>query len=127
LSRYVTGIRKGEWIHIQWPQVAFESELIALDPDETKNREGRTIPILKGDMRDLRFAAKQEHHEKRPDSPRLYNREVTKIVDFRGSREKPCIAAGIPDLNFHDLRRTAVRKMRRAGVPQVDTHKDQRS
>jgi integrase len=119
VSGYVTGIRKGELTDIQWPQLDFESDLIALDPDETKNREGRTVPILKGDMRDLLFAAKQERDEKWPDSPWVYNREGRKIVDFRGSWEKACIAAGIPDLKFHDLRRTAVRNMRRAGVPQV--------
>ena len=40
---------------------------------------------------------------------------VNRIRDFRVA----CIAAGVPDLNFHDLRRTAVRNIRRTGIPQV--------
>jgi integrase len=43
----------------------------------------------------------------------------TQVKDIRGSWRIACIAAGVPELNFHDLRRTAVRNMRRAGVPQV--------
>ena len=119
VSAYITGIRKGELTDIQWPQLDLESDLIALEPDETKNREGRSVPILKGDMRDLLLAAKKERDERWPDSPWVYNRQGKKIIDFRISWENACKVAGVPELKFHDLRRTAVRNMRRAGVPQV--------
>jgi integrase len=119
VSAYVTGIRKGELLPIQWSQVDFDGGVIALERDETKGREARTVPILDGDMRDLLLASKKESDESWPDSPWVFNRAGERIKDFRGGWEKACKEAGVPDLNFHDLRRTAVRNMRRDGVPQV--------
>jgi integrase len=119
VSGYVTGIRKGELLGVQWPQLDFEGNLIALEADETKNREGRSVPILDGDMRDLLVASKKERDELWPDSPWVFNRAGVQIKDFRGGWENACKEAGVPELNFHDLRRTAVRNMRRDGVPQV--------
>jgi integrase len=119
VTAYETGIRKGELLAIRWGQLDFEAGFIALETGETKNGEGRTVPILEGDMHNLLNAAKLERDANWPDSPWVFNRNGEPIKDFRRTWANACQRAGVPDLNFHDLRRTAVRNMRRAGVPQV--------
>jgi integrase len=49
----------------------------------------------------------------------VFNRIGEPIKNFRRAWQTACASAGVPDLKFHDLRRTAVRNMRRAGVPKV--------
>jgi integrase len=119
VTAWITGLRRGEITAIQWPQVDFEAGLITLEKGETKNDEPRSVPILEGDMLDLLTAAKRERDEQWPDSPWVFSRRGERIIDFRWSWDEACKRAGVPDLNFHDLRRTAVRNMRRAGIPQV--------
>jgi|SRR5271165_2228333 len=119
VTGYITGLRRGEITAIQWPQVDFEAGLITLAKGETKNDEPRSVPVLDGDMRDLLVAAKKERDEKWPNSPWVFSRQGERIIDFRWAWDEACKRAGVPDLNFHDLRRTAVRNMRRAGIPQV--------
>ena len=46
----------------------------------------------------------------------LFARGTEPIRDFRMSWNLACQAAGVPGLLFHDLRRTAVRNLRQAGV-----------
>ncbi len=119
VTAYMTGMRKGELTPIQWPQVDFEAGLITLDKGATKNDDARSVPILAGDMHDLLAAAKRQRDADWPNSPWVFNRAGEIIKDFRWAWWEACKRAGVPDLNFHDLRRTAVRNMRRAGVPQV--------
>jgi integrase len=116
---YVTGMRRGELTGINWDQVDFDSGLITLDKGETKNDDARSAPILKGDMHDLLAAAKSERDQKWPASPWVFSRGGELIKDFRWAWDEACKRAGVEGLKFHDLRRTAVRNMRRAGVPQV--------
>ena len=67
----------------------------------------------------LLTAARKERDENWPESQHVFNRRGQPIKDLRWAWSEACKRAGVPDLRFHDLRRTAVRNMRRAGVPQV--------
>lgn len=118
-TAYVTGMRRSELLSIQWPQVDFEAGFIVLQTGETKNNDGRGAPILEGDMRDLLLKAKNEHDQSWPQCPWVFARNGEKIRTFRSAWQAACKRAGVPDLHLHDLRRTAVRNMRRAGIPQV--------
>jgi integrase len=115
---YNTGIRKSELLAIRWPQVDFKAGLITLSKGETKGKDARTCPILNGDMHDLLWAAFQERQENWPKSPWVFNRSGKQIKSFRGAWKSACQRAGVSDLHLHDMRRTAVRNMRDAGVPQ---------
>ena len=119
VTGFVAGLRLGEILAIRWSQVDFESGFIVLNTGETKNGQGRAVPIVAGDMRELLVSAKREHDENWPHCEEVFSRQGEPIKDFRSAWRKACIAAEVPELNFHDLRRTAVRNMRRAGIPQV--------
>jgi integrase len=119
ITGYLAGVRKSELLKITWPQVDFEGRLITLEYGETKNDDPRSVPIVRGDMFSALSREKRKHDEFWPQSPWVFSRQGDKIKDFSWAWEKACKAAGVPDLHFHDLRRTAVRNMRRAGIPQV--------
>lgn len=66
------------------------------------------VPVC-GDMR--------TYLERQPrTSEFILARGARQIRDFRASWNLACQEAGVPGLRFHDLRRTAVRNLRRAGV-----------
>jgi integrase len=115
VTGYFTGVRIGELLAIRWNQVDWEQGFITLSSADTKTGHSRAVPILDGDMRYwLEWA-----HKNADGCDAVFHRDGVPIKEFRFTWRKACAAAGIPDLKFHDLRRTAVRNMRRAGVPQV--------
>lgn len=121
---YHVGTRKGELRKIQWSQIDFDAGLIHLTARQTKGKAARSLPIY-GDMeRWLRT----QWETRAPDCPWVFHWRGKPIgKQLRGWREA-CEQAGVPDLLFHDLRRSAVRNMKRAGVQdkvamQISGHK----
>lgn len=128
---YWTGCRLGEISHLVWEQVDFKGRAVRLRADQTKPGEPRIIPLggPGADLYDMLLDQKERHAALCPESPWVFFRQGSKYVDRvsprRGQRvtdirkgwEKAVQATGITRL-FHDLRRTGVRNLVRAGVPE---------
>jgi integrase len=115
VTAYHTGVRLGELLAWEWDQVDWVQSFITLKATETKSGYSRAVPILDGDMRTwLEWSSKESNG-----GTAVFHRDGQPIKSFRRVWMNACRDAGIPELKFHDLRRTAVRNMRRAGVPQV--------
>ncbi|HXO39799.1 MAG TPA: tyrosine-type recombinase/integrase, partial [Candidatus Acidoferrum sp.] len=89
--------------------------VIRLEPGTTKNREGREVV-----MTDAIFTLLSACVHGKPADDYVFTRcNGKRVRDFRRTWESACTAAGVPGLLFHDLRRTAARNLRRAGVPET--------
>jgi hypothetical protein len=60
----------------------------------------------------------KRRHESKPNCVWLFSQNGRPIKDFNATWGRACQKAAIPGLLFNDLRRTAVRNMMRAGVPE---------
>jgi integrase len=115
--------RKGELFRLEWADVDLQGDppVFTLWPGETKNNDGRTLPILAGEMFDTLRELKAEHDEKWVKQKKVFVTSDGKPLQYHHMRDdwnEACKRAGLPGLLFHDLRRSAVRNLRRAGVTQ---------
>lgn len=117
---YTYGWRKQELLGLQVSQVDLLNRTIRLNVGETKNDEGRTVAMTQ-EVYDLLvscclgkvpadyvFTRKVKKNGESVDKP---------IRDFRDDWDELFDKAKLPRKLLHDLRRSAVRNMERAGVP----------
>jgi len=109
---YLSGWRLGEMKTLEWRDVDLAGKVIHLRPEISKNKDGRLLP-LSGELHDIIGRA---HSNRRPDCPFVFHRDGEAIGDFRKAWSTACKAAGLHPILVHDLRRTAVRNMVRAGI-----------
>lgn len=120
---YHTGCRKGEILSLWWDQVDLAERLVRLHPGATKNDEPRVIPIA-GELYEMLAAQKRARDAEFPACEHVFSRDGRPIRNFRKSWDQACVDAGLVDSSgaasrmFHDLRRTGVRNLIRAGVPE---------
>jgi integrase len=119
LFAWLTGMRKSEIASLCWEDV--DGDCIRLRAENAKNGTARLIPF-EGELGELIARRKAARLVKAGEtvilSALIFHRNGEPIREFRKSWRTACRKAGINRL-FHDLRRSAVRNMTQAGVPQT--------
>ncbi|MDA8053930.1 MAG: site-specific integrase [Deltaproteobacteria bacterium] len=98
-----TGSRKGEALNLKWDNTDLQNDIIAIKG--TKTKYDRYIPISKPLKKLLRGI------ERNQDCLYVFNRNGTKLGDFKKSFHTAARNAGLKDLRIHDLRHVFASKM----------------
>ncbi|MGZ4857537.1 MAG: tyrosine-type recombinase/integrase [Methanobacteriaceae archaeon] len=111
---YFSGWRRSEILGLKWNQVNIKDGIVRLEPGETKNDEGRTLymePALRELMENI-------YRSRQMNCNYVFHMGGQRLGDFRKSWDTACMKIGKPGLLFHDLRRSAIRNVVRAGIPE---------
>ena len=137
---YHTGWRCGELLNLTWDKVDLKQGIISLNPGETKNENARTIYLNEELMKEI----KTLQANRRLGCLYVFHRKGEMIKRITRAWGTACIKAGlcqvlkdekgdpivkktkngkekvvkVPTKLFHDFRRTGVRNMVRAGIPE---------
>jgi integrase len=119
----LTGWRKSELRSRRWHNVDFAGGWLRLEPEETKNRDGRMFPLIP-ELRSVLEAQRGRVEAIGRATGRVIpwvfvRADGAPIGEFRRAWRTAKRRAGVPGRLFHDFRRTAVRNLIRAGIPET--------
>lgn len=121
ITGYYFGARREEILQLEIKDVELDGDTpqFRLYEEATKNGDGRVIPLARGEMLDTLKAQIEMTRRDFPGCPWVFHNQGERMFTFYKAWESAVAGAdGVPDdLLFHDLRRTAVRNMIRAGIP----------
>jgi integrase len=111
--------RRGPQSHLGWCRFRFR--VIRLEPGVTKDREGREFPFtalpqLAELLRDQRDRTEALEKKQGQIICHVFHRKGKPIHSYVRAWKAACTAAKLKGRLVHDLRRTAVRNLERAGV-----------
>ena len=123
LFGYYSGWRvRSEVLTLTWAQVDLKAKIVRLELATTKNREGRVFPFTTFPQLDTLLNI--QHNRTRDLErelgsiiPWVFHRHGWRLTEYKRAWKTACEEAGHPGMLVHDLRRTAVRNLERAGVP----------
>lgn len=111
---YFTGMRPGEIKSLTWRAFDRETWTVRLPAKDAKTGKARKLG-LEGELRPIferRLERRQLH------CPFIFHRGGERMGEFRKTWRTACEEAGVEGMLVYDLRRTAIRNMVRAGVPE---------
>lgn len=111
---YRSGWRVSEMRAVEWRDVDLPGRLIRLRPELSKNKDGRPLP-LEGELLEV---IQRAFRGRRLDCEYVFQRKGRKLGDFKKAWRTACLVSGHSSLLVHDFRRTTVRNLTRAGVPE---------
>lgn len=107
-----TGMRASEILGLRWNEIYFRDRVIRLSGSRTKSGEGRTIPMFPVVVELLQRIPRAIH----TDNVFLYNGKP--ISSIKRAFATACNKSEAENLWFHDLRRTFITEMAKAGYPE---------
>jgi len=105
-----TGMRRSELLGLKVKDVDVLNKMLRLGL--TKNGDPRTVPLADDEVAMIAMLIAG----KKPEGFVFTRADGERVKDFRKAWANLTEAAGVPELLFHDLRRTGVRSLVRSGV-----------